>query len=175
MAKIGLKYIVAKGVTSFVVGKAIQADVTINISDVKLRAEDTVAESDKSFIDGSITIGVDDLSDVMQVEFLGHTLATEEITAKSSDQSPYVGIGFYATKVVGGVRSFRAFWFPKVQFGEPSDTNATKGDTISFNTPTIVGTIIEDSNGIWKKEQTFTSEAEAVTYLNTASGIVVTP
>lgn len=175
MAKIGLRYPVAKGATSFIIGRAIQADISISINDVKLPADDVFVETDKSFKDGKITLGVDDLSDLMQVEFLGHTLnaTTDEIVAKGSDQSPYVGIGFFAVKRVGGVDKFRAMWFPKVQFGEPSDTNKTKGETLSFDTPSIEGTIMLDNDGVWKKEQTFATEAEAKTYLNTESGVIV--
>ena len=60
-----------------------------------LYADDEVAESDKSFQSGTITLGVDDLSDTIQTEFLGHTKAAGgEITAKGVDDNPYVGLGF---------------------------------------------------------------------------------
>lgn len=177
MAKIGLKYPVYKGAEKKgVIGKAIQADISITINDVKLYADDVVAESDKSFQSGTITLGLDDLSDDIQTEFLGHTKDTEgEITAKGTDDSPYVGIGFYGVKKVNGIRKYRAIWLPKVQFGEPNDTNSTKGETVTFNTPVIEGTIMLDDNGDWKKEQTFDTEAEAKSYLEGKAGIVVTP
>lgn len=174
MATIGLKYPVYKGETSQgVIGKAIQADISIEVNDVKLYADDAIAESDKSFSSGTITLGIDDLSDTIQTDLLGHAVdaETDEIIAKGTDDSPYVGIGFYGTKKVGGVRKYRAIWLPKVQFAEPADTNATKGEIIEFQTPTLEGTIMLDDDGAWKYEQTFTTEAEAKTYLENKAGI----
>lgn len=173
MAKIGLRYPVYKSAAKKgVIAKAIQADISISVNDVKLYADDAIAESDKSFQNGTITLGVDDLSDEVQAEFLGHIADEDgEITANKDDISPYVGVGFYAVKMVGGVRKYRAIWLPKVQFGEPADTNATKGDTVAFSTPTLEGTIFPDDSGDWKKEQTFDTEAGAKTYLEDKAGI----
>ena len=64
MAKIGLRYPVYKTTsTSGVIGKAIQADISITVNDVKLYADDVVSESDKSFQSGTILLEFDDLSD----------------------------------------------------------------------------------------------------------------
>lgn len=173
MAKIGLKYPVYKSPSKKgVIGKAIQADIAISVNEVKLYADDTVVESDKSFQSGTITLGIDDLSDEIYSEFLGHAKdVSGEITANENDQSPYIGLGFYGTKKVKGVAKYRAIWLPKVQFAEPEDTNATKGESVEFNTPSLEGTIMADDNGDWKKEQTFATEAEAVTYLENKAGI----
>lgn len=174
MAKIGLKYIVYKGTTNKgVIGKAIQADIAITVNEVPLYADDAIAEFDRSFQSGKITLGVDDLSDLIQEELLGHAIdEAGEITAKGTDNNPYVGIGFYGIKKVNNVPGFRAVWFPKVQFAEPNDTNSTKGQNIAFATPTFDGTIMVDGLGVWKNEQTFPTESEAVTYLNAKAGIV---
>jgi len=171
MPKVGLKYPVYKGASSGVIGKAIQADIAIETNNAELYSDDAVSESDKSFKRGKITLGVDDLSDIVQREFLGHTIeATGEVTGNENDQCPYVGIGFYGAKVLNRVRKYRAVWFPKVQFSEPNDNNKTKGENVEFSTPTIEGTIMKDSNGDWKKEQTFATEADAISYLNAKSG-----
>lgn len=172
MAKIDLKYPCYKAPTkSGVIGKAIQADVDITVNDVKLYADGGIAESDKSFQEGKITLGIDDLRDEIQEHLLGHVIIDGEITAKGSDDSPYVGVGFYGTKKVGGVKRYRAIWFPKVQFAEPSDQNATKADTLVFGTPVMEGTIMLDDDGDWKKEKTFNTEAEAIAYVQAKSGV----
>jgi len=172
MAKIGLKYPVSKTETSaLVIGKAIQADISITVNDVKLYADDAVAESDKSFQNGTITLGIDDLSDTVQTAFLGHAVSNGEITAKGTDNNPYVGIGFYGIKKVNNVNKYRAIWLPKVQFAEPNDSNSTKGENVVFNTPTLEGTIMLDDSGNWKQEKTFNTEAEAITYLQAKSGV----
>lgn len=175
MAKIGLRYPVYKSPnTQGVIGKAIQADISIEVNDVKLYADDAIAESDKSFKSGKITLGIDDLRDDVYTDFMGHTKdVSGEITANENDQNAYVGIGFYGAKKVAGVRKYRAIWLPKVQFAEPSDSNKTKGETMEFATPTIEGTIMLDDNGDWKKEQTFDLESDAIAYLNAKAGIPV--
>ncbi len=53
---------------------------------------------------------------------------------------------------------YRYFWLYRVKFGVPSTNLATKGDSITFSTPTIEGTISRrnklDGNGNhpWKAE-----------------------
>ena len=175
MAKIGLKYPVYKGAVNYgVIGKAIQADLSIDLNSAKLYADDSLAETDNSFKGGKITLGLDELSDTIQQEFLGHAIAGGEMTALNTDVAPYVAIGFYGAKKVAGVRKYRAIWLPKVQFGEPADSNKTQGESLEFGTPTIEGNIIADASGNWKKEQTFALEADAVAYLNAKAGIPVT-
>lgn len=172
MAKIGLRYPVYKSATSQgVIAKAIQADIAITVNDVKLYADDALAESDKSFQSGTLTLGIDDLSDTIQTAFLGHAVSDGEITAKGTDENPYVSIGFYGIKKVSGVRKYRAIWLTRVQFTEPADTNATKGDTVVFATPVLEGTIMLDDSGDWKNEKTFETEAEARAYLQAKSGV----
>lgn len=172
MAKIGLKYPVYKTESGAgVIGKAIQADISITVNDIKLYADDGIAESDKSFQNGTITLGIDELSDEVQAALLGHELDGGELTAKSTDASPYVGIGFYGVKMVGGVRKYRAIWLPRVQFAEPADSNATKGETLAFATPSLEGTIMLDDGGVWKMEKTFDTESGAIAYLQDKSGV----
>ena len=174
MAKIGLKYPVYKGAVNYgVIGKVVSTDVSIEMNDAKLYADDSVAESDKSFKKGTITIGVDQATDTVQQELLGHAIASSEMTALATDAAPYVGVGFYALQKVAGVAKFRAIWFPKVQFSEPADANSTKGDGVTFGTSTYVGEIFADASGVWKKEKTFAIEDDAKAYLNALSGLPV--
>lgn len=175
MAKIGLKYPIYKSDSGAgVIGKAIQADISIETSDAKLYADDGIAESDNSFLSGTITLGIDDLSDEIQAALFGHTLSVDgELTASADDVSPYVGIGFYGKKVVGGIKKWRAIWLHKVQFKEPEDTNATKGENIEFGTATTEGTIMLDDYGYWKSEKTFDNEADAIAYLHEKAGLPV--
>jgi phi13 family phage major tail protein len=177
MAKIGLQYLVYKGAgatpTKGVLAKAIQADLSIQLNEAKLYADDGVAESDKSFRDGTITLGVDDLNDIIQKELLGHAIdeASGEITANGNDNNPYVSVGFISISKKGGAQKFRAIWLPKTQFAEPSETNQTKGESTAFSTPTMTGTIMLDDTQNWKYENSFATIAEAKTYLDGKAGI----
>ena len=179
MAKIGLNYPVYKTATSAgVIGKAIQADVTIEMNDGKLYGDDSLAEVDRSFKTGTLTLGVTDLSDAVQSALLGHAIASEVMTAKGSDTPAYAGVGFYGVKIVNNIKYYRAVWFPKVLFSEPADANSTKGESIAFGTPVIVGTLFDDATNGWKKEKTFTTAALAQAWLDNLAGItaqVATP
>lgn len=178
MAKIGLKYPVYKTEDSQgVIGKAIQADISITVNNVPLYADDALAENDRTFQNGTLTLGVDDLSDEVYATLLGHEINQEtgEIIANGSDVSPFVGVGFYGTKRVNNVNKYRAIWLPRVQFGEPNDTNTTKGETVTWNTPVIEGVIMLDDDGNWKHEQTFDTEDEAKAYLEEKAGITSVP
>lgn len=179
MAKIGLNYPVYKTATSAgVIGKAIQADVTIEMNDGKLYGDDSLAEVDRSFKTGTLTLGVTDLSDAVQSALLGHAIANDVMTAKGTDSPAYASVGFYGVKMVSNVKYYRAVWFPKVLFGEPADANATKGESIAFGTPTIVGAIFDDATNGWKQEKTFATAALAQAWLDNLAGItaqVATP
>ena len=77
------------------------------------------------------------------------------VVATSEDVVPAVAVGFRARRPDG---KYRYFWLYKVKFSAPSTKLATKGETISFTTPEIVGTIMRrnkaDSSGKhpWKAE-----------------------
>lgn len=189
MAKIGLKYpvyAVATETTSAisysggaVLAKAINASISIDTNDVKLYADDAIAESDFSFSSGTVTIEIDELGNAAQLALLGYTegsttdasLGTKELKASGTDTPAYVGFGFYGRKKVSNATRWRAVWLKKVQFKEPNDEMKTKGESVEFGTTSLEGTIMVAADGYWKEEGTFDTEAEAVSYLNTKTGI----
>ena len=69
------------------------------------------------------------------------------------------------------MHSFLAKWLKKTQFSEPNDETDTKGETVTFQTPTIEGTVFQMSDGSWKEQAEFTDEAKAVEWLNKKAGI----
>lgn len=189
MAKIGLKYpvyAVATETTSAitysagaVVAKAISANVAIETADVKLYADDAIAETDNSFTSGTLTLNADDLADSVKIALLNYAegaevdalLGSKELSSGSATMAPYVGVGFYGKRVKAGVASFRAIWIKKIQFKEPEEEFATKGETPEFMTPTLEGTIMMASDGKWKEEGTFSTESSAIAWLNGKAGI----
>jgi phi13 family phage major tail protein len=190
MAKIGLKYPVYSPATETdtaisygtgaVLGKAMTANIAVDANDVKLYADDGIAEIDKSFTGGTVTVGVDDMLTSSHAALLGATLGNvievatgeREIIAKTDDNPAYVGFGFYGKKIVNGVKKWRAVWLKKVQFSMPSDETATKGESVEFQTPTLEGDILRAADGEWKNEATFSTEALAKAWLNGKAGIV---
>lgn len=184
MAKIGLKYPVyalysqaANGTESYsggkTIGKAIKADINVNIPDTKLYADDEIAEEAHEFLEGDISLDTSDISAENYSELLGHTTDTQtgEIIAKSTDNPVKVGFGFYARKMVNNVNSWRAIWLPVVVFTEPNETMDTKGEQMAFGTHTLPGKIRTNKDGEWKREKTFPTEEAAVSWLNGKANI----
>lgn len=168
------------GAKSF--GKAISCKVDISNNDAKLYADDTLAESDTSFNNGTVTLGVDEDADETFAEILGHTLTKPsdsgsttgggEVVRTASDSAPYVGLGRVITKMVNGTYKYKAEFLAKVKFSEPSNEENTKGENVEFATPEIEGIIssLADEKGTWSKSQTFTTKADAVAYIKKLLG-----
>lgn len=188
MAKVGLKYPVAAMLKDdesgyekgFVIAKAIKATANPNNNSAVLYADDGQAESDKSIRDISISLNVDDLTQKVYADLLGHTYTAagegpdgtpEKVEVSTDDIAPFVGIGFYGKVVRSNKPSYMAKWLKKVQFAEPNDETDTKGESVNFQTPTIEGTAYACEDGSIKEQAEFTTEAEAIKWLKTKIGM----
>lgn len=181
MAKIGLKNFRfgiltedSDGNASYGVGqkpaKAISCTVDISNNDVKLYADDTVAESDTSFQSGTVTLGIDDEDDGTMATLLGHEIVSGEMVRNASDVAPYVGLGRIVTKVVGGAYKYKVEFLKKVKFSEPSQENNTKGESLEFGTSELSGQVATLANGDWSVTKTFDSMSDAQAYLDSFFG-----
>lgn len=164
--------------TGLVVGMAIGADVSIELSDAKLAADDTIAEIENGFVSGTISMNVDDLSDAALKAWLGvqeSTLGGEATLREAATyDSPQGGFGYYRVRKKAGVRSYRAFWYHKTKWGMPGENAATKPDgSIEWQTPTIEGEIMTalDQDNSWRDQATFTNEADAIGWLDGLAGV----
>ena len=148
-------------------GKAVSCSTSITNNEAKLYGDDTLAESDTSFSNGTITLGVTDDDDTVFAELLGHTVSNGEVIKTASDAAPYVGVGRIVTKMVSGVYKYKVEFLYKVKFSEPSKDENTKGESIEFSTPSIEGIIaaLDDVNGTWNKSKIFNTKSDALTYL----------
>lgn len=106
MALIGLRYIVTAPLkekttygTGFVLGKAIKADLNVTTANAELHADDVLAESDNSFVSGTLSVGVDDIAEEHKNIILGHEENDGETTANVDDAAIEVGLGFYGVKM----------------------------------------------------------------------------
>lgn len=136
--------------------KAINADLTIELAEAQLFADDGLAYVIKDFKSGTLTLGVDDLGVSVVKALTGAEVDDNGVLVSASeDIGAPVAIGFRAAKPNG---SYRYFWFYRVKFGFPAANLQTKGDTITFQTPTITGTILRRNkpdgrgNHLWKAE-----------------------
>ena len=126
--------------TPKVMAKAIQADLTVNNATASLYADDGVDESVDEFTSGTLSLGLNDLASTVAAELLGARVDTNGVLVNSTnDIAPYVAVGFRARKANG---KYRYFWLYRVKFGVPATNLATKGESITFQTPTIEGTVM---------------------------------
>lgn len=149
-------------------GKAVSCSTSITNNEAKLFGDDTLAESDTSFSNGTITLGVTDDDDEVFAELLGHTVTEDgEVIKAATDAAPYVGVGRIVTKMVNGAYKYKVEFLYKVKFSEPSKDENTKGESIEFATPSIEGIIaaLDDAKNTWNKSKTFNTKSDALTYL----------
>ena len=120
--------------------KAIQADLSIELAEAVLYADDGVAEVVKEFKSGTLSLGVDDIGKAVASDLTGATVDDNGVLISSSeDIGTPVAIGFRAQKPNG---KYRYIWLYRVKFGIPAANMQTKGDSITFQTPTIEGTVM---------------------------------
>lgn len=171
-----------------VMGKATEANIEIDTTeDNNLYADNAIAETDRTFAGGTLTLSTDDLSQEISKAILG--LAEQAITGiegvtdtsvkellyDDQQQTPYLGVGFIIKKKAGGVYKWRGVILTKVMFSAPADAATTQGETIEWQTPELSATIMRDdsTNHMWKREATFTTEAQAEAYIKDRLGITV--
>lgn len=147
--------------------KAISCSVSISNNDAKLYADDGLAESDKSFQSGTVTIGIDDEDLATMADLLGHEYdeTSGEIIRNANDTAPYVGLGRVVVKMINNVTKYKVEFLYKVKFAEPSQEDNTKGESVEFSTSTIEGTVACLGDGNWSKAKTFDSKDDAISYL----------
>lgn len=153
------------GAKSF--GKAVSAKVDVSTNDATLYADDVLVESDKSFQNAKVTLGVADDDMTIFAEILGHKVAESggEMVRSADDAAPWVGLGRVVTKMVNGKYVYKGEFLYKVRFAEPSQEDSTKGESVDFSTPEIEGTAATLANGQWSAAQVFETKAAAVTWV----------
>ena len=119
--------------------KAISAELSVEVNEATLYADDGVAEAVKEFKSGTLTLGIDDIGTSAANALTGAQIDSNHVLISASENGGIpVAIGFRARKSNG---KYKYFWLYRVIFGIPATNLATKGDSITFSTPTIEGTI----------------------------------
>lgn len=138
--------------------KAIEAEVSIELSEAILYADDGTDTVIKEFKSGTITLGVNDIGQSTAKDLTGAALDANGVLVSSGEDEPTpVAVGFRAKTAKG---KYRYFWLYRVLFGIPGTTLKTKGDSVEFQTPSIEGTISrrnkpdERNKHPWKAEVT---------------------
>ena len=120
--------------------KAISAELSVELAEAILYADDGAAEIVKEFKNGTLALGIDDIGSTVASDLTGATIDDNHVLISTSeDGGTPVAVGFRAKKANG---KYKYFWLYKVKFGIPATNLATKGESITFSTPTIEGTIM---------------------------------
>ena len=120
--------------------KAMTADLSVELAEATLYADDGAAEIVKEFKSGTLSLGIDDLGETIASDLTGATIDSDGvIISTQEDGGAPVAVGFRAKKANG---KYKYYWLYRVKFGIPATNLATKGDSITFSTPTIEGTIL---------------------------------
>ncbi|MHB8963102.1 MAG: major tail protein [Saccharofermentanales bacterium] len=142
--------------TPKLLAKAMKADLSIELAEAVLYADDSAAEVLKEFKSGKLALGIDDIGTTAAEDLTGAKIDDNKVLISSSeDGGTPVAVGFRAKKANG---NYRYFWLFRVKFGIPATNLQTKGDSISFQTPTIEGTVMRRNkpdglgNHPWKAE-----------------------
>jgi phi13 family phage major tail protein len=144
--------------TPKVLAKAMTAELSVELIEAILYADDGASEVVKEFKSGALTLGIDDIGSIVAQDLTGCKIDSNNVVvSRSEDGGSPVAIGFRAKKANG---RYRYFWLYRVIFSVPATSLATKGDSITFSSPTIEGTVFRrnkldgENKHPWKAEVT---------------------
>ena len=165
-----------------VIAKLVRMQIELEDSnDNDFYADNAIDETDNVFAGGNYEVNTNDLTNEMAALILGLKTASlgtsiqgitdegvKEVIYDDDQLTPYMGIGNIVKHKRGGVDAYTAIVLPKVQFKVPSDAWETQGKTISWQTPTIQAKIFKSdaTKHPWKYAATFSTEQQAVLYIN---------
>ena len=195
MAGIGLRHMVAAKISAHtdgaaptyaagkVIGKAIEANLTINRANNPLYADDAIAEDDNGITGIQVEFGVDELDEETEA-YLGLTTkvttgsGSSEVTVYREKSAPAndVGCGYVRVRMKDGTLKYQAVWIYSVKFSLNNETARTKGENIEWQTPTVSGNakgLLVDASGdlTFRDKRIFDSYSDAAAWINGLAGI----
>lgn len=182
MAKKGFEYVVV-GKYSEETGKCTEGkymgpsstfNVNVTSNDVKDYGDNRAIVTDTSVTGGTTSIELNEMVNESYAYLLGHTHNKEDdtVTCNKDDVAPFVGLGAVGVSRDADLKDkYTAKFYPKCQFKEPNDENATQGESLTFTHTTLEGNMFVPEDGQWKEQQTFKTLKEAKTWLNGKVGI----
>ena len=116
-------------------------NINPNASQETIFYDDGPGESAATLGNIEVEIQKNELTTEQKADFLGHTIDSKgAIVYGANDTPPWVAIGYRTLKSNG---KYRYVWLYKGKFLEPEDNSETKGDSINFQSETIVGRFVK--------------------------------
>lgn len=120
---------------------AISVNLAKNIAEAMLSADNRTYYANKAFSNGTITLNLADIDDEALVDVFGAVRDSKGGIAFSGNKMPApVALGFRAMKANG---KYRYSWLLRVTFAPPGEDVQTKGDAITYTTPSVTGTFTD--------------------------------
>lgn len=145
---------------------------TLNFSEVEARADDVRKIYIKEFTDGSLAVGILEMSNEVAHAITGATLdssgSAKDIHFSASDNPPYGCLGFYTTNAkADGTKYYKGIFYPKVKASLDGRTYNTKQKTIVLNSPTLTFAVDAAANGEYRIEsEELSTESAAKAWVN---------
>lgn len=100
-----------------------------------LFADDGPYDTAETIGEIELEVGVADISQEDYASLMGHTVTGGVMAEDADDQPVDCAFGFRAKRSNGG---YSYYWFLKGKFSKPSMDHETKGDSVNFQTPTMM-------------------------------------
>jgi phi13 family phage major tail protein len=156
--------------------RTVNVEYTTERDDASFYADDHRIEHDNSITGCNVALELATLTTDMMAKLLGWTVSGTDYQ-ETGEEAPYVGCGWIVTVKEDGARKYRAVWVYKVQFGMETDSVATKGQNMEYQTENITGAgmgvkLAEDGPDIYRVVSPANATlAAAVTWLKGKAGI----
>lgn len=145
---------------------------TLNFSEVEARADDVRKIYIKEFTDGSLAVGVLELTNETASAVTGAKLdsssSAKDIHFSADDTPPYGCLGFYTTNMKpDGTKYWKGLFYPKVKASLDGRTYNTKKKTIVLDSPTLTFAVDACATGDYRIESPeLTTESAAKEWVN---------
>ncbi|MBR0059912.1 MAG: hypothetical protein IJP68_00385 [Selenomonadaceae bacterium] len=143
------------------IGHAVSVDINPTTQTANLYGDDMAVATDIALQEIAVTIETTHVPLEDQAALLGHTYANGQLTAKMSDTAPYVALLFESQKHDGGIRCVKLL---KGKFAPSQETINTKGESLDYQVPQLVGTFVAAASGSWKIIKDFEADADTASW-----------
>jgi len=150
--------------TGLVFGKATSIEETVNASPVNFYADDALTVSDTEFTDGTLKVGLDDLTDTAEATVLGRTITEDGWVEGSGDDNPPYCIFSWVVpiKLSTGSVKYRLMEVLRAMFEPVSGSFKSKEKSVTLTGPTINGTFMLNAAGKYERHKDFDTSTQAL-------------
>ena len=147
-----------------ILGKMIKTDVTPKSTEAKLYGDDGIAEDVREATGADVVLNTTTIPSAAYPTLFGTTISEDSTENYSTnDNGSFVGYGYVTGEIVNNKTTYKATWLPKVKFELPPESVETKGENITFTTPSISGAAYPNGDkNLWRTRKTFDNAADAI-------------